>query len=156
MHDLLVAEARRTGAAADPVVRQDLVRLYVLNELGRMNGERLKAVRASGGDVPGLANIAKLSMSAIMRLLRDVGLRIEGAAGMLHAYDPADQAALTEATGNPILGAVTTSALYAQAPSIYGGTDQIQRNIIGERVLGLSREPGPGPDTPFSELPRNG
>ena len=112
-------------------------------------------MRAAGGDVPGMANIAKLSMSAIMRLMRDVGLAVSGAQGMLHAYDPADQAGLDRATGNPMLAAVTTSSLYAQAPSIYGGTDQIQRNIIGERVLGLAREPGPDRDTPFSELARN-
>jgi alkylation response protein AidB-like acyl-CoA dehydrogenase len=155
LHDLLIDQARRSGALGDPVIRQDLMRLYVLNELGRMNGERLKAVRSAGGDVPGLANIAKLSMSAIMRLVRDVGMAATGAQGMLHAYDPGDQAVLDRATGNPMLAAVTTSALYAQAPSIYGGTDQIQRNIIGERVLGLPREPGPDRDTPFSELARN-
>jgi alkylation response protein AidB-like acyl-CoA dehydrogenase len=154
-HDLVIDQARRSGALADPVIRQDLVRLYVLNELGRMNGERLKAVRAAGGDVPGMANIAKLSMSAIMRLMRDVGLAAAGAQGMLHAYDSADQAVLDRATGNPMLAALTTASLYAQAPSIYGGTDQIQRNIIGERVLGLPREPGPDRDTPFSELARN-
>ena len=98
MHDLLIDLARHTGAAADPVIRQDLVRLYVLNELGRMNGERLKAVRSSGGDIPGMANISKLSMSAIMRLARDVGLSVVGAQGMLHAYDPADQAVLRQST----------------------------------------------------------
>ena len=154
--DLLTGLAKGNGTHTDPRVRQDLVRLYTLNELGRLNAERLKATRAAGGDIPGMANIAKLSMSAVMRLTRDLGLRIVGAQGMLHAYDPEDQATVTAATGNPFLPGVTGSALYAQAPSIYGGTDQIQRNIIGERVLGLPKEPGSDKDTPFSRLPRNG
>ena len=154
--DLLTGLARGNGTNTDPLIRQDLVRLYTLNELGRLNAERLKATRAAGGDIPGMANIAKLSMSAVMRLTRDLGLRIVGAQGMLHAYDTADQAALTHATGNPFLPGVTGSALYAQAPSIYGGTDQIQRNIIGERVLGLPKEPGSDKDVPFSQLLKNG
>jgi alkylation response protein AidB-like acyl-CoA dehydrogenase len=156
MHDLLIDLARGNGSNTDPLVRQDLVRLYILGELGRYSAERLKATRANGGDIPGMANIAKLSMSSIVRLQRDVGLVIVGAQGMLHAYDSADQKTLDQATGNPFLNAVTTSALYAQAPSIYGGTDQIQRNIIGERVLGLPKEPGSDKGVPFSELPKNG
>jgi alkylation response protein AidB-like acyl-CoA dehydrogenase len=156
MHDLLIDLARGNGSNTDPLVRQNLVRLYILGELGRYSAERLKATRSMGGDIPGMANIAKLSMSSIVRLQRDVGLGIVGAQGMLHAYDSADQKVLDEATGNPFLNAVTTSALYAQAPSIYGGTDQIQRNIIGERVLGLPREPGSDKGVPFSELPKNG
>jgi hypothetical protein len=74
---------------------------------------------------------------------------------MLHAYEPDAQKVLDEATGNPFLTAVTTTALYAQAPPIYGGTDQIQRNIIGERILGLPKEPGNDKTVPFSELPKN-
>jgi alkylation response protein AidB-like acyl-CoA dehydrogenase len=154
--DLLIDLARSNGSNVRPNIRQDLARLYILGELGRFNAERVKALRASGGDVPGMANIAKLSMSNIVRLQRDLGLRIVGALGMLHAYDAADQKVLDEATGNPFLPAVTMMALYAQAPSIYGGTDQIQRNIIGERILGLPKEPGNEKTLPFAELPKNG
>ena len=67
-----------------------------------------------------------------------------------------DRKALDAATGNPFLGAVTEVSLFAQAPPIYGGTDQVQRNIIGERILGLPKEPGDTRNTPFKDLPKNG
>jgi alkylation response protein AidB-like acyl-CoA dehydrogenase len=153
--DLLIKLARGNGAGSNPTVRQDLARLYTLGELGRFNALRLKAAKQAGGDIPGLPNIAKLSMSQIVRLSREVGLRILGAAGMLHGYDEAGRQGLAEATGNPLGAMVTELALLSPAPSIYGGTDQIQRNIIGERVLGLPREPGGDRTTPFSALPKN-
>jgi alkylation response protein AidB-like acyl-CoA dehydrogenase len=148
--------AKGNGSITDPVVRQGLARLHTLGEIGRYSAERVKAAKASGRDVPGMANIAKLSMSDVVRLQRDLGLQILGAYGTLHAYDDAHKKVLDEATGNPFLGAVTTTALYASAPPIYGGTDQIQKNIIGERVLGLPKEPNNDKTTPFSELPKNG
>lgn len=147
--------AKGTGQNEDPVTRQDLVRLHILHRLGQMNTDRVKAAKASGKDIPGMANIAKLSMSDVMRLTRDLGLRLAGPAGTLHGYTPEQTAALNEATGNPFLPMLTNQALYAQAPPIYGGTDQIQKNIIGERVLGLPKEPGDFKTTPFSELPKN-
>jgi alkylation response protein AidB-like acyl-CoA dehydrogenase len=152
---MLIEEARRTGKITDPLIRQDLVRLYTWAELGRFNGLRLKAVKASGGDIPGMPNISKLSMSHMVRLSRDLGLAIEGAAGMLHSYTAEGREVVVEATGNPILPLVTAAALMAQAPPIYGGTDQIQKNIIGERVLGLPKEPNNDRTTPFSELAKN-
>ena len=154
--DLLIGLAKGNGTITDPIIRQDLMRLHTLGEIGRYNGERVKAARAAGGDIRGMANISKLSMSAMMRLQRDLGLSIVGAQGMLHGYTPAEQKVISDVTGNPFLAAVTTTALYAQAPSIYGGTDQIQHNIIGERILGLPKEPGYDKNVPFSELPRNG
>jgi alkylation response protein AidB-like acyl-CoA dehydrogenase len=94
-------------------------------------------------------------MSDMVRLQRDLGLRIVGPQGMLHAYDGEKRKVLDEATGNPFLGFVTEMALFAQAPPIYGGTDQVQKNIIGERVLGLPKEPNQDKVVPFSELPKN-
>ncbi len=152
---MLVEFARSMGKIDDPVIRQDLVRLHTLNVVGGLNSERLKAMRSQGRDIPGMANISKLQMSDVVRLNRDLGLKILGANGMLHAYTDAQREALNAATGNPFLGLVTGQALYAQAPPIYGGTDQIQKNIIGERVLGLPKEPGDNKNLPFSELPKN-
>ncbi len=152
---LLVQLAKTSAAGSDPSVRQDLARLHTLSELGRFNALRLKAAKETGRDIPGMPNIAKLAMSQITRLSRDVGLRIIGPAGMLHAYDEAGRAALATATGQPLDAMVTEMALLSPAPSIYGGTDQIQRNILGERVLGLPRDDGGERNTPFSELPKN-
>jgi alkylation response protein AidB-like acyl-CoA dehydrogenase len=151
----LIDMAKGNGANTDPVVRQGLAKLHTLGEIGRYSAERVKAAKAAGRDLPGMANIAKLSMSDVVRLQRDLGLQIVGAYGTLHAYDDAHKKVLDEATGNPFLTGVTTTALYAQAPPIYGGTDQIQKNIIGERVLGLPKEPNNDKTTPFSELPKN-
>jgi alkylation response protein AidB-like acyl-CoA dehydrogenase len=153
--ELMILLAKGSAAATDPSVRQDLARLHTLSELGRFNSLRLKAAKESGSDIPGMANIAKLAMSQMTNLSRDVGLRIIGPAGMLHAYDDAGRKALVEETGNPLTSMVTELALLSPAPSIYGGTDQIQRNIIGERVLGLPKDAGTERNTPFSELPKN-
>jgi alkylation response protein AidB-like acyl-CoA dehydrogenase len=154
-YQMLVDLAKGNGKIDDPVVRQDLMKLHTLNELGRMNNLRAKAAKAIGQDVPGLPNISKLSMSEIVRQQRDIGLRIIGPYGTLHAYKPEDQGPLNEATGNPFAAMVTGMSLFAQGPPIYGGTDQVQRNIIGERVLGLPKEANNDKTAAFKDLPKN-
>jgi alkylation response protein AidB-like acyl-CoA dehydrogenase len=152
---MLIALAQSRGVNKDAGIRQELARLHTLGEIGRFNGLRVKAVKERGGDIPGMPNISKLSMSQIVRLTRDLGLRILGPAGTLHAYDAEAKAELQQSTRDPFAGGVTEMALFAQAPPIYGGTDQVQRNIIGERVLGLPKEPNNDRTTPFSQLPKN-
>jgi alkylation response protein AidB-like acyl-CoA dehydrogenase len=147
--------ARREGLADRADVRQQLVRIHVLGELARLNTLRNRAVRAAGGEIPGFANFTKLAMASLLRLQRDLGLRLLRAKGMLHAYDGAERDALGDAIGDVSFLAVTGQALGAQALPIFGGTDQIQRNIIGERALGLPKEPGDLSHVPFSEMPKN-
>ncbi len=139
-YQMLQGIAEKLGHSGDPLVRQRLAELYTLNELGRMTSLRAKAARASGRAIGGEGNLAKLLMSRIIRIARDLGPAILGPEAMLTG---------DETTGG---GVVQEMTLFSPAPSIYGGTDEIQKNIIGERVLGLPKEPGPPKETPFREL----
>jgi alkylation response protein AidB-like acyl-CoA dehydrogenase len=152
----LTALARANGTIADAEVRQQLAQLYTLNEIARYTNLRQRARSRAGGEIPGLGNIAKLSMSRILRLSRDLSGRILGPYATLHAYDPADAETLAAATDGAVQPGITESMLFAQAPQIYGGTDEIQHNILGERVLGLPKEPNPDKGKAFRELPKNG
>ncbi|HEX4903346.1 MAG TPA: acyl-CoA dehydrogenase family protein [Acidimicrobiales bacterium] len=152
----LIELAKASGKVADGTVRQDLMRLHTLHELARFNNLRAKAARAAGKDIPGLPNIMKLSMSEILRHTRETGLRLLGPAATLHGYDAESSKKVAEATGNPFLSMLTETALFSPGPAIYGGTDQIQKNIIGERVLGLPKEPNQDKVLAFKDLPKNG
>lgn len=137
----LVDIATKSGRISDPVLRQDLVRLYTLIELNRFSMERAKD---PGQRTGAEGNIAKLTMSELFRQFREVGISVIGADGMLRPPDDRSSG-----------GIVSEIALFSPGPSIYGGTDEIQRNIIGERILGLPREPGYDKNMPFKDLPRN-
>jgi alkylation response protein AidB-like acyl-CoA dehydrogenase len=128
------------GKSQDPVVRQDIARLYSLMEISRYTALRSKAA-AERGDAPGPEqSIGKLFVSNMMRTMRDFMLGLMGAQGMLAGTDA------------PLGGMFTWMALFTPAISIAGGTDEIQRNIIGERVLGLPPEPRPDKELPFRDL----
>jgi alkylation response protein AidB-like acyl-CoA dehydrogenase len=150
--------AHEFGKDADPVVRQGLAQSHIFGELTRTNTERHKAMRAAGRDIPGVANFGKLLMAHTLRHNRDLSMQILGARGTLHSYSRAGDGweAFGEADTGGATNAITAQVLSAQALPIFGGTDQIQRNIIGERVLGLPKEPGDLSRVPFNELPQNG
>ncbi len=152
----LSALAHANGSIDDADVRQSLAQLYSMNEIARFTNLRQRALARQGSEIPGLGNIAKLSMSRILRLTRDLGGRILGPYATLHAYDAEGGRDLAAATGGAAQPGVTESMLFAQAPQIYGGTDEIQHNILGERVLGLPKEPDTNKGKPFRELPKNG
>ena len=136
MADRLIELARAEGKANDPVVRQGLVKLYTMQQIGNYSALRMRG----GGASMAAPNIAKLMMSDMLRLNREVGHQILGADGMLMGPESKTQGMVQEMT------------LFSPGPSIYGGSDQVQRNIIGERALGLPKEPGPDKSTPFKDL----
>ena len=147
--------AREVGRNSDPVVRQGLVRLYTFERLLALTGRRARALQESGRELPGLPNLAKMAQNHAIRLGRDLTFAMLQAAGMLHGYDPRAVAAARVETGIADVGELIEGALFAQGPPIYGGSDQIQRNIVGERVLGLPREPSTNRGVPFRDLPKN-
>jgi alkylation response protein AidB-like acyl-CoA dehydrogenase len=133
----LVKLAQELGKNTDPTIRQKLAKLYTMQQLGRFSSLRAKSPSQRTGGEP---NIAKLMMSDLLRLQREVGHEIIGPYGMVMGTD------------TPGGGMVQEVTLFSPGPSIYGGTDQVQRNIIGERVLGLPKEPGPAKETPYKDL----
>jgi alkylation response protein AidB-like acyl-CoA dehydrogenase len=136
----LVEMARECGKLNDPATRQQIARIDAMVAVNRWNTQRSKASAALGEASP-LTALGKIAMSRILHETARVQTEIIGAESMLAGKD------------NPVGDEVTFRAFNAYFTSIGGGTDQIQRNIIGERVLGLPKEPEPYRNTPFKDLP---
>lgn len=136
MADRLIKLAKEADKLTDPHIRQGIAKLYTLDRIGKIMALRMRSKGAS----PAGPNIAKLMMSDMLRLNREVGCSVIGAESMIMGPDSMSGGLVQEMT------------LFSPGPSIYGGTDQVQRNIIGERVLGLPKEPGPDKNTPFRDL----
>ncbi|KLO25578.1 acyl-CoA dehydrogenase [Mycolicibacter heraklionensis] len=136
----LVELARDAGCLSDSHIRQQIARIQALTTVNRWNNQRAKTSRDRAESATLLA-LGKIAMSRILHETARVQTEIVGVESMLSGPD------------NPVGDAVTFRALNAYFTSIGGGTDQIQRNIIGERVLGLPKEPDPYRDAPFRDLP---
>ena len=137
--DALVDLARATGVVDDPVLRQDLMQAHAELEIMRWNNLRMLSVLEAGGAPGPEMSIGKLFWASWHRRLGELGMRIRGASGMVGVdatvppEDPLD-------LGYELDGLQRTF-LYSRSHTIYAGTNQVQRNVLGERVLGLPREP---------------
>ena len=119
--DDLLAVAEANGSSSDPVMRQRLADAWIGLEILRYNQLRMLTALTHDG-VPGPeASIGKLYWASWHRRLGELATEILGAEAMLE-------------------GRWNTTFLYGRAHTIYGGSNQIQRNVIGERVLGLPRQ----------------
>ncbi|MFG1229929.1 acyl-CoA dehydrogenase family protein [Xanthobacter wiegelii] len=124
--DALVAIARDTGQAGDPLVRQRLAQAHIGLKIMRANALRMLA-NAETGQLSPEAYTYKLYWSSWHRDLGELAMELQGAAGEIG-----------EDAGR--FAPLTTMFLMSRADTIYAGTNQIQRNIISERGLGLPRE----------------
>jgi alkylation response protein AidB-like acyl-CoA dehydrogenase len=132
--------ARDAGCNGDPIIRQKIVQLYMMGEVARLTALRARAAAESGKPAGPESSFGHLAGVHIARASRDLGLAILGAGGMLTG------------SGAPLDGAVAHMALSSLCHGIQGGTEHVQRNIMGERVLGLPKEPQVDRDVPFRDL----
>ena len=125
--DAIVAAARRNGAAEDPVVRQRLARAHIGLEIMRLNALRtLSGPDSEAGALRREALIGKLYWATFHRGLGELAMDVLGA----------------QATVAGDAERLQRLFLFSRADTIYAGSNQIQRNIIGERALGLPKDPG--------------
>ena len=136
----LLELARTRGCTDDPVVRQELADVYARERILELMGGRIRAA-LSVGRAPGPeGSVAKLATALLGRRSSDLAMAMAGAGGQAWSAD--DQSG----------GEQAASVLFVPMLGIAGGTSEIQRNIIGERVLGLPKDPAVDRDVPFRDL----
>lgn len=133
----LLAELRPRGLADDPVVRQLAARLVIDARCAQYLGWRIVS-KLSEGQIPGSEGaVAKLASSRVSRRYDELAEAVRGAGAMV-----ADDYTLLQ--------------LWVPATRIAGGTDEVLKNVIAERVLGLPAEARVDKDVPFRDVPRDG
>ena len=133
---------------ADSATRDRLMRLWVAAETARLTNLRAAQMRSQGTPGPE-GSTAKLVYAELNKRIYELVVELMGPDGML--YDTYAMVRPDEFTVHPR----TKAFLRARANSIEGGTSEIMRNILGERVLGLAGEPRLDKDLPWSQVPRS-
>ena len=126
--DDVVDLARRTGAIDDPVIRDEIARSWSEVRIMRFTAQRTLAALDDVSNGPAMS-ISKLYWSQWFQRFGELALRVRGASGLV--------------SEDPDFGTdgIQQTFLFGRAVTIFAGSSQIQRNIIGESVLGLPREP---------------
>jgi alkylation response protein AidB-like acyl-CoA dehydrogenase len=144
--------SKRAVADRDPVTRDRIAQLWIESEVLRYTNQRAAAKARAGNPGPE-GSIAKLALANMNKSTYELCIDLLGADGIVgydYTFKRPDEAGL-EAP----LGSARKMFLRARANSIEGGTSEIMRNILGERILGLPGEPRVDRDLPWSQVARN-
>lgn len=125
------------------IQRQKMIALNTNERIAEMTRERITSTMKKGQSPGAEASTMKLHWTNGLRISRDLGLELLGADGMLTGDDL------------PVEGKVQHFFLSMPSASIAGGSDEVQRNIIGEKTLGLPKDAQTDPKTPFKDIPKN-
>ena len=137
------AAGARDRAIDDPAIRQEIAKLLVLHKSAEWLARRARAAQEQGRPQGPEGSLGKLAASNVARTAARVHTMLAGADAMLSGAD------------GPMDGTIAEILVSFPAASIAGGTDEIQRNIIAERVLKMPKEIRVDADMPFREVPRN-
>ncbi|MGD9792995.1 MAG: acyl-CoA dehydrogenase family protein [Acidimicrobiia bacterium] len=138
----LVRDARMLGRNSDPLIRQRLAKLYTEVEIMRFLGQRVVQQLVSGGQIGPEGSLHKLVWSGFQQRLAELAVDIIGADAMTPSGRDSVSSIAVDDPGAPYSSQSWVTVLMAsRSCTIRGGTTEIQRNIISEKVLGLPREP---------------
>src|SRR5438874_1266283 len=148
----LVHRAVELGCTDDPVLRQELMLLYSEERVRGWTNERVRASVQAGGTPGPAASIGKVHAASLNQRLQLLAADLLGLGSTAWANDGANGSLESWADGMPF---EVKGMLRSRANTIEGGTSEVNKNILGERVLGLPREPDPWYDLPWEDVPRS-